>query len=92
MSNENGWREFQDTYPELAEGVLDLGSKLYEMGAETAFTSTELTKLARLLQSAPTGALQKLGLDSLDKKKILQKVFELGSELLIQSERTGSCR
>lgn len=84
------WDAFRDKYPEEAQEIKNLGSELYESGAEQASTDQRLDKLAGVMRSLPKEVLSRFGLaPSFTSNQLLTTVFELGRDMLLNLERSG---
>lgn len=85
-----GWLMFREQYPEQARQVKDLGSELYELGAEGAQKDERLDQLQALIRELPQDALKRIELtQQSSREEILTVVFKFGAQLIYQLERGG---
>lgn len=82
------WLILRGEFPEQAQKIKDLGSELYELGAEGAMNDERLTKLHRLVLELPYGAIKRIGLKkNPSREEVLKTVFQLGAHLIFKLER-----
>lgn len=84
------WLVLREEYPTQAQQIKDLGSELYELGAEGAMKDERLTELQNLIHELPHDAVKRIGLtNTSSREEVLETVFRLGAQLIFKLERGG---